>query len=88
MLVGPVGPKLLSLLHSSIYVPDIAVMKQDEVHLIMEYQKNEVWGEYKAPVANRFITSHDETNSQLLMQHVSVSTHQHNEKLIFNTKQL
>ena len=40
---------------------------QDEVHLIMEYQIGETWGESVAPVANRFVTSFDETNLNLLM---------------------
>ncbi|XP_014664935.1 PREDICTED: ADP-dependent glucokinase-like isoform X2 [Priapulus caudatus] len=74
MLVGPVGPKLLSLLHTSVKVPEKALIDEDEVHLIMEYQKNEIWGGRSAPVANRFITSHDESNSHLLMQHAFFDT--------------
>lgn len=63
-LVGPVGPKLQELLPSSITVPKISHIENDEVHLIMEYQVEEVWGPHRAPVATRFITSFDESNSK------------------------
>lgn len=63
-LVGPVGPKLQELLPSSIIVPKISHIENDEVHLIMEYQVEEAWGSHRAPVATRFITSYDESNSK------------------------
>lgn len=66
-LVGPIGPDVLNLLPSSIEVPSSSVIKTDEVHLIMEYAKNEQWGSITTPVATRFITSYDESNAKLTM---------------------
>ncbi|XP_076049183.1 ADP-dependent glucokinase isoform X2 [Oratosquilla oratoria] len=34
----------------------------DDIHLILEYKTNEVWGKYKAPRANRFIVHSDNDN--------------------------
>lgn len=34
----------------------------DDVHLIMEYKREEAWGQVKAPRANRFIVHHDLNN--------------------------
>ena len=65
MLCGPVGPKLKSLLPVEILVPESCQMPRDENHLILEYQKNEKWGNDQAPIANRFIMSHDIANSAL-----------------------
>ncbi|XP_028390776.1 ADP-dependent glucokinase-like [Dendronephthya gigantea] len=65
MLCGPVGPKLATLLPTSIVVPDNCTMTGDENHLILEYQRQEKWGNIVAPVANRFIMSHDVANSAL-----------------------
>ena len=31
----------------------------------MEYKKGEKWGETQAPIANRFIISHDKANSKM-----------------------
>lgn len=63
LLVGPVGPKLKILLHPKIQVPVIA--KEDEVHLILEYERGVKWGDTEAPCANRFIMSNDIANSNL-----------------------
>lgn len=65
MLCGPVGPKLKSLLPKDLLVPKKCQTVVDENHLILEYGKNEKWGEVEAPVANRFIMSHDVANSAL-----------------------
>ncbi|XP_062590693.1 ADP-dependent glucokinase-like [Saccostrea cucullata] len=66
-LVGPVGPKLLELLPKSITIPKMSHIPKDEVHLIMEYHMEESWGNHTAPVATRFITSFDESNSKATM---------------------
>ncbi|RDD45185.1 ADP-dependent glucokinase [Trichoplax sp. H2] len=63
LLVGPVGPRLKSLLNPRIKVPVVA--EQDEVHLILEYERDEKWGDIKASCANRFIMSNDIANSDL-----------------------
>ena len=65
MLCGPVGPKLKSLLPKDILVPEKCQMAVDENHVILEYGKNDKWGEIEAPVANRFIMSHDVANSAM-----------------------
>ncbi|XP_013090269.2 ADP-dependent glucokinase-like isoform X1 [Biomphalaria glabrata] len=65
--VGPVGPLLESLMPKSIKIPESCHIPKDEIHLIMEYKIGEKWGNLSAPVANRFITSHDESNSKVVM---------------------
>ena len=35
---------------------------EDDVHLIVEYKRNEAWGEVTSPRANRFIVHHDLNN--------------------------
>ena len=67
LFVGPVGPQLRRLMPESIAIPDSSRIARDEVHLIMEYQVGETWGGSVAPVANRFISSYDESNSRLTM---------------------
>ena len=61
------GPKLQNLLPQSLNIPSASNIPVDEVHLIMEYQVGEKWGESTAPVATRFITSYDESNSKVTM---------------------
>lgn len=41
--------------------------------MIMEYGREETWGTYTAPVANRFITSHDVANGQVLGMYSDIS---------------
>ena len=65
MLCGPVGPKLKTLLPQKMLIPKSCEVKDDENHLILEYQRHEEWGNIKAPIANRFIMSHDIANSAL-----------------------
>lgn len=65
-LVGPVGPKLMQLLPSSVQVPQYSHGTDDEVHLIMEYSVGEKWGETSTPVATRFITSSDKANGDMM----------------------
>ncbi|RUS71928.1 hypothetical protein EGW08_020303 [Elysia chlorotica] len=65
--VGAVGPKLKPLMPKAIDLDPACLVTQDEVHLIMEYQVKEVWGDATAPVANRFVTSFDETNLHMKM---------------------
>ncbi|OWF54069.1 ADP-dependent glucokinase-like [Mizuhopecten yessoensis] len=65
--IGPVGPKLLEMLPKSLNIPTASHISTDEVHLIMEYGVGETWGDVQSPVANRFITSYDESNSQATM---------------------
>ena len=65
MLVGPIGPKLRSLLNKQISTPTFTASSHDEVHMILEYAKGEVWGQVTASCANRVIFSHDISNAKL-----------------------
>lgn len=65
LLVAPVGPQLKKLLNPQLFIPKESLTIQDEVHVIMEYPSNEVWGKISSPCANRVIHSHDVSNSQL-----------------------
>lgn len=66
MLVGPVGPKLRGLLNPEIATPSFTADSRDEIHMILEYGKGEVWGKATAACANRVIFSHDESNAKLV----------------------
>ncbi len=77
------GPTLASLLPSSIQIAANQQQSnnnsnthnnnnsnnniQDEVHLIMEYEKGAVWGGYQSPRANRFIIHSDQANGKFLL---------------------
>ena len=52
-------------MNKQIHVPASSLQNVDEVHLIMEYHVGEKWGESVAPVATRFITSNDASNSDM-----------------------
>ncbi len=54
-----------ALFNKNIEVAKQCLRDKDEVHLIMEYGKGEVWGNAVAPVATRLITSNDYANSRL-----------------------
>ena len=66
LLTGPIGPKVKELLHPRITVANSSLQGHDEVHLIMEYQVDDTWGDSTATVATRFITSHDEANGKMV----------------------
>lgn len=71
MLGGVVGSKLSKLLHPNVKLAqnqqsNSEVILEDEIHLILEYEKGAKWGDLIAPRANRFIITCDETNSQIL----------------------
>lgn len=68
--IGPVGPKILELIPKKLNIPQESIFPHDEVHLILEYKVNDIWGDQVAPVANRFITSHDISNSEVSMMEV------------------
>ena len=65
LIIGPVGPKVRSLMPSRVSIQDTSHRDKDEVHLIMEYAKGERWGALTTPIATRFITSHDVANAEL-----------------------
>jgi len=49
-------------LHESIAVAQSSVVDEDDVHLILEYKREEKWGKYVSPRANRFIVHSDVNN--------------------------
>lgn len=65
-LVGPIGPKLRTLLSEGIATPSFTADSRDEVHMILEYARGDVWGTVTAPCANRVIFSHDVSNAKLV----------------------
>jgi ADP-dependent glucokinase len=98
MLCGPVGPKLKTLLPEEMFIPESCEMNSDENHLILEYQRQEKWGNIEAPIASRFIMSHDVANSALATLESFIGKHslgglycsyvKNMEKLIFENLQL
>uniref|UniRef100_H2YHL1 ADP-dependent glucokinase n=1 Tax=Ciona savignyi TaxID=51511 RepID=H2YHL1_CIOSA len=62
---APVGPKLKPLLHPLLQVPSSSFVDEDEYHIILEFSKGESWGGRVAPIASRFIFSHDVSNSHM-----------------------
>ena len=67
ILIGPIGPELKNLLNNNIHIPDDCIIDKDEIHLILEYTRNEKFEELLSPTSNRFIISHDRYNSKLDM---------------------
>eukprot|EP00057_Strongylocentrotus_purpuratus_P033996 XP_793568.2 PREDICTED: ADP-dependent glucokinase [Strongylocentrotus purpuratus] len=65
LLIGPCGPRVRALLPPNIIVPKPSYKETDEVHLIMEFKRNERWGDYEAKVATRFISSYDVSNTEM-----------------------
>ncbi|EAL63624.1 hypothetical protein DDB_G0287631 [Dictyostelium discoideum AX4] len=79
-LGGIIGKKLKELLSPSVSI--IGYQSEngeefDEIHLIMEYNKQSRWGSISPPRSNRFIISRDNTNSHLMTME---SFHQEIEK--------
>lgn len=72
-LGGPVGPQVEALLPDQIATfglqpgEDVrgVEIKEDEVHIIMEFEKGSTWAGSKARRANRFIVSRDLSNAVL-----------------------
>uniref|UniRef100_A0A915IVJ1 Uncharacterized protein n=1 Tax=Romanomermis culicivorax TaxID=13658 RepID=A0A915IVJ1_ROMCU len=56
-LIGAIGPLLKQLLHWNI--THLKKMEKDELHLIIEYPEQHIWGHLVAPRASRFIVSHE-----------------------------
>eukprot|EP00045_Choanoeca_perplexa_P007812 m.71920 g.71920 ORF g.71920 m.71920 type:complete len:474 (+) comp14229_c0_seq1:96-1517(+) len=65
-LISHTGPKLRGLLHPHIHVPSSCYKRNDELHLILEYQQHESFHGLSGGRANRFIFSHDVTNGRML----------------------
>jgi ADP-dependent glucokinase len=68
ILVGPIGKKLREMLNkNNIQTPKETYKDEDEIHLILEYARNEKFEGIQSPNANRFIVSNDFFNSRLEM---------------------
>mmetsp|Transcript_9104 Transcript_9104/g.16676 ORF Transcript_9104/g.16676 Transcript_9104/m.16676 type:complete len:511 (+) Transcript_9104:245-1777(+) len=65
LMGGGVGPKLQDLLKQKMSFPSGSLLSADDYHVILEYPKGATWANVTAPRANRFIISHDQTNSQM-----------------------
>ena len=63
-MAAPVGLKIRKYLDHSIETVS-PPNTPEEVHVILEFAKGEMWGEAKATCANRVIISHDIANSKL-----------------------
>lgn len=66
LLAAKMSPQTAQSIHSSITlsVETDSSIKED-VHLVMEYDLNSSWGQYKSPRANRFILHNDYSNMML-----------------------
>ncbi len=64
LLAAKMTPELQKSLHESVQVTGPQV-SQDDIHLILEYQRNQVWSGLQAPRANRFIIHSDRNNPTL-----------------------
>ena len=53
LLAAKMTEKMRGELHESIELAGGENVSKDDVHLILEYKRNEQWGQYKAPRANR-----------------------------------
>ena len=67
VLIGPIGPKLKKLLNKNIKISTSSLIEKDEIHLILEYNANQLFESLQTPTANRFIVSHDAYNSRMEM---------------------
>lgn len=61
LLAAVMTPKLQESLPKGVNVVGRDV-KNDDIHLILEYKADEEWGIYKSPRANRFIVHNDDNN--------------------------
>ena len=64
LLAAKMSDDFRSNIHPSIQVTGDNV-EVDDIHLILEYKRNEKWGAWQAPRANRFIVHSDRNNPTL-----------------------
>lgn len=64
LLAAKMTPSFKDKTHETIKVTG-ADVDQDDVHLILEYKRNEKWNDWIAPRANRFIVHSDRNNPTL-----------------------
>ena len=62
LLAARMTEKMRSSLPSDVTLASTSVVDKDDVHLILEYKRNEAWGKYTSPRANRFILHSDVNN--------------------------
>ena len=66
LLGAKMSKEAASQLHGGVQLAGNTTMEhRDDIHLIMEYDKGERWGNYEAPRANRFIIHNDYSNLML-----------------------
>lgn len=62
LLAAKMTPKAKKDLPEGVTIASDHDLDKDDVHLILEYKREETWGQYKSPRANRFIL-HSDTNN-------------------------
>ncbi|KAL3318212.1 hypothetical protein Ciccas_003122 [Cichlidogyrus casuarinus] len=99
-LAGRLSNKMKSLMHPHVKVlqapPDFGLTDPptSDIHLVLEFEKGETWGNYTAPRANRLILIRDQENPMIsglwpeLMQsyekiHFDLSNRKHNQPDLF-----
>lgn len=61
LLAAKMTPKFRQKIHPNIKVTGEDI-SEDDIHLILEYKRNEKWGDFQSPRANRFIVHCDRNN--------------------------
>ena len=64
LLAAKMSKNFQQTIHENIQVIG-DVIEKDDIHLILEYKRNEHWGNLKSPRANRFIIHSDRNNPTL-----------------------
>merc|ERR1719508_610198 len=67
LLAAKLSPGLAGWLPEGVQVAGEAI-DTDDIHLILEYKREEAWDDVKAPRANRFILHHDLNNPRVSSQ--------------------
>ena len=62
LLAAKMTSEMKRNLPASVEVASSKVVAKDDIHLILEYKREEKWGKYESPRANRFIVHSDVNN--------------------------
>lgn len=66
LLAAKMGPKMAGTLHDSIELTvKVSDVAEEDIHLLLEYERGDQWGGYTSPRANRFILHSDQSNMML-----------------------
>ena len=53
LLAARMTERMRSSLPADVTLASHSVVEKDDIHLILEYKRNERWGKYESPRANR-----------------------------------